>query len=57
MPKPFLSIQQRSEKLGKESMLALQVSPRIRKLFCKNLGERVLISGEAVTYLEGSITI
>ncbi len=46
-----------SERLGKESMLALQVSPRVGKLFCKNLGERVLISGEAVTYLEGSITI
>lgn len=45
------------EKLGKESMLALQVSPRVGKLFCKSLGERVLISGEAVTYLEGSITI
>ena len=38
-------------------MLALQVSPRVGKLFCKNLGKRVLISGEAVTYLEGSITI
>jgi PhzF family phenazine biosynthesis protein len=46
-----------SERLGKESMLALQVSPRVGKLFCKNLGERVLISGEAVAYLEGSITI
>ena len=46
-----------SERLGKESMLALQVSPRVGKLSCKNLGERVLISGEAVTYLEGNITI
>ena len=46
-----------SERLGKESMHALQVSPRVGKLFCKNLGERVLIAGEAVTYLEGSITI
>jgi PhzF family phenazine biosynthesis protein len=45
------------EKLGKESMLALQLSPRVGKLFCKNLGERVLISGEAVTYLEGYIII
>jgi hypothetical protein len=33
------------------------VSPRVGKLFCKNAGERVLIAGEAVTYLEGSITI
>lgn len=46
-----------SERLGKESMLALQLSPRIGKLFCKNAGERVLISGKAVTYLEGKITI
>lgn len=46
-----------SEKLAKESMLALQLSPRVGKLLCKNLGERVLISGEAVTYLEGQIAI
>ena len=46
-----------SKRLGKESMLALQVSPRVGKLLCKDLGERVLISGEAATYLEGSITI
>ena len=46
-----------SERLGKETMLALQMSPRVGKLYCKDLGERVLISGEAVTYLEGSITI
>ena len=45
------------ERLAKESMTALQVSPRVGKLFCKNAGERVLISGEAVTYLSGSITI
>jgi PhzF family phenazine biosynthesis protein len=46
-----------SKRLGKESMLALQVSPRVGKLLCRDLGERVLISGEAVTYLEGSITL
>jgi PhzF family phenazine biosynthesis protein len=46
-----------SKRLGKESMVALQVSPRLGKLLCKDLGERVLISGEAVTYLEGSIKI
>jgi PhzF family phenazine biosynthesis protein len=46
-----------SKRLGKESMLALQVSPRVGKLLCKDLGERVLISGETVTYLEGRITI
>jgi PhzF family phenazine biosynthesis protein len=46
-----------SERLGKESMLALQLSPRVGKLFCRNAGDRVLIAGEAVTYLEGHITI
>ena len=46
-----------SEKLGKDSMVALQLSPRVGKLFCKNIGERVLISGEAVTYMEGHIII
>jgi PhzF family phenazine biosynthesis protein len=46
-----------SEKLEKKSMIALQLSQRVGKLFCENLYERVLISGEAVTYLEGNITI
>jgi PhzF family phenazine biosynthesis protein len=46
-----------SRKLGKDSLLALQLSPRVGKLSCKDLGERVLISGKAVTYLEGNITI
>ncbi|MDV3349595.1 PhzF family phenazine biosynthesis protein [Leptothoe sp. LEGE 181152] len=46
-----------SEKLGKDSMVAYQLSPRGGKLFCKDLGERVLISGKSVTYLEGHITI
>jgi PhzF family phenazine biosynthesis protein len=46
-----------SEKLGKDSMVTLQLSLRGGKLFCKNIGERVLISGEAVTYLEGHILI
>jgi PhzF family phenazine biosynthesis protein len=46
-----------SEKLGKESMLALQLSKRVGKLSCKNAGDRVLIAGEAVTYLEGTITV
>lgn len=46
-----------SEKLGKDSLLAWQLSPRGGKLLCQNKGERVLISGEAVTYLEGMITV
>ena len=46
-----------SEKLGKDSMHALQLSPRTGKLFCQHLGSRVLISGRAVTFLEGYITL
>jgi predicted PhzF superfamily epimerase YddE/YHI9 len=39
-----------SEKLGKESMVALKLSLRCGKLSCKKAGASVLISGEAVTY-------
>ena len=46
-----------SEKLGKDALVALQLSSRPGKLSCQNRGDRVLISGEAVTYLEGYITI
>lgn len=46
-----------SQRLGKTSMFALQVSDRGGELQCKDLGERVLISGRAVTYLEGQITV
>ena len=45
------------ERLGKDSMIALQLSKRGGKLVCKDLGERVNISGEAVTYLVGTITL
>jgi PhzF family phenazine biosynthesis protein len=46
-----------SKRLGKESMVALQLSARGGKLYCKDQGERVLISGEAVTYMEGHINV
>ncbi len=46
-----------SKRLGKESLVALQLSTRGGKLYCKDLGERVLISGEAITYMEGYISI
>ena len=46
-----------SQKLNKMSMSALQLSHRTGKLQCKDLGEKVLISGTAITYLEGRITI
>lgn len=46
-----------SKRLDKKSMLALQLSSRVGQLQCEDLGERVLISGKAVTYLEGRITV
>jgi predicted PhzF superfamily epimerase YddE/YHI9 len=46
-----------SERLGKQTLRAWQLSTRGGKLLCKNAGERVLISGQAVTYLEGTLTI
>jgi PhzF family phenazine biosynthesis protein len=46
-----------SEKLNKKNLSAIQLSERRGYLQCENLGERVLISGEAVTYLVGEIYI
>lgn len=46
-----------SEKLDKEEMIAYQLSERKGYLNCTDLGERVLISGNAVTYLEGTIEV
>jgi PhzF family phenazine biosynthesis protein len=45
------------KRLGKKSMVALQLSARGGKLYCKDLDERVLISGEAITYMEGHIYV
>lgn len=46
-----------SKRLNKKEMTALQLSARVGKLQCVDANDRVLISGNAVTYLEGSITI
>ena len=46
-----------AEKLGKKDLHALQVSKRGGEIFCKNRGERVLIAGRAVKYMEGTITV
>ncbi len=46
-----------SERLGKAELTARQVSLRGGRLLCRQQGERVLISGQAVTYLEGVISI
>ena len=46
-----------SERLEKQDLHAFQVSRRGGELFCKNLGKRVEIGGQAVTFLEGTINI
>lgn len=46
-----------SKRLGKTVMTAHQVSARGGELFCEDQGERVLISGRAVKYMEGIIEI
>jgi PhzF family phenazine biosynthesis protein len=44
-----------AEQLGKTRLRARQVSARGGELWCELRGERVLISGHAVTYLRGEI--
>jgi PhzF family phenazine biosynthesis protein len=46
-----------ADRLGKTKLHALQVSARGGELFCELLGERVLIAGRAVRYLEGTIEV
>lgn len=44
-------------RLGKEKLLARQISRRGGELHCELKGERVIIAGGAVTFLEGEIRI
>jgi PhzF family phenazine biosynthesis protein len=46
-----------SRRLGRNDLHAYQVSRRSGELFCIDHGKRVIISGRAVRYMEGSITI
>ena len=46
-----------AERLGKENMHAYQVSERRGELWCQLKGDRVLMSGKAVTYLKGEIFV
>ncbi|UCH94012.1 MAG: PhzF family phenazine biosynthesis protein [Candidatus Aminicenantes bacterium] len=46
-----------AERLHKKSLHAYQLSQRKGELFCELAGDRVLISGKAVTYLKGEIEI
>ena len=46
-----------AKKLGKETLVAKQVSKRGGVLHCTDCGERVFIRGEAVLYLKGELLI
>jgi len=46
-----------SEKLGKDKMQAKQLSKRGGDIYCEQKGERVIMGGNCVFYLEGQITI
>lgn len=46
-----------AEKLSKNDMTALQLSSRLGTLICKNAGDRVVIAGEAITYMIGTLSI
>ena len=46
-----------SERLGKKTLNARQMSARGGKLLCVDQGERVAIGGGAVLYLEGELKI
>lgn len=46
-----------AKRLSKTSLDAQQVSERLGKLYCKDQGERVLISGQAKTYSVGSFWV
>lgn len=43
------------EKLGKTTMMARQISARGGDLRCQWQGDRVLISGQATTYMRGTV--
>jgi predicted PhzF superfamily epimerase YddE/YHI9 len=46
-----------AERLKKTELHALQVSSRGGELWCEYQGDRVVISGQAVLYLEGNICL
>lgn len=46
-----------SATLGRKKLKALQVSDRGGELICEDLGDRIKITGKAVTYLEGELFI
>ncbi len=46
-----------SDRLQKKRLEARQLSRRTGKIFCEDLGDRVALTGKAITYLTGTILI
>jgi PhzF family phenazine biosynthesis protein len=46
-----------SKRLGKKSLQARQISPRVGELSCEDREDRVVVAGKAVLYLEGTIHV
>lgn len=46
-----------AKRLGKTTFRALQVSKRSGEIFCELAGERVLLSGRAVTFMQGELFV
>jgi PhzF family phenazine biosynthesis protein len=46
-----------SKRLNKKELYAEQISERLGKIFCEDKGDRVIISGQAKTYLIGEFWI
>ena len=44
-------------RLGRKKLYARQISRRGGELFCEDLGDRILISGRAVTFLVGELEV
>ncbi|CAF3798235.1 unnamed protein product [Rotaria sordida] len=46
-----------AKRLGKNQLHTYQISARKGELWCENQGDRVLVSGKAITYLKGEINV
>ena len=46
-----------SKKLNKSSFIAKQLSSRGGLLYCREAGDKILVSGEACLYLKGELTL
>ncbi len=46
-----------SERLGKKTLLARQISARGGTLYCEDAGGRIMLAGKTIPFLEGTITL